>query len=106
MVLKQGIAVGQTDSVLQKCVFFSSKSIEPCLREGESKEEFSETFAVLDKDQDTVISREGQNLNASTIINKSRTMLMVLVSFIEIIEIIRKDLQRYVTIRSHVYQYY
>ena len=106
MVLKQGIAVSQTDSVLKKCVFFSFKSIEPCLREGESKEEFSETFAVLDKDQDTVISREGHNLNASTIINKSRTMLMVLISFIEIIEIIRKDLQRYVTIRSHVYQYY
>jgi len=28
------------------------------IREGEQKEEFSETFAVLDKDQDTVISRE------------------------------------------------
>ena len=28
-------------------------------REGEQKQEFSETFAVLDKDQDTVISREG-----------------------------------------------
>ena len=31
------------------------------IREGEQKEEFSETFAVLDKDQDTVISREGHH---------------------------------------------
>ena len=33
-----------------------------CIREGEKREEFSEAFAVLDKDQDTVISREGQPL--------------------------------------------
>ena len=33
--------------------------IQIVIREGEQKEEFSETFAVLDKDQDTVISREG-----------------------------------------------
>ena len=33
-------------------------------REGEEKEELSETFAVLDKDQDTFISREGQKYSA------------------------------------------
>ena len=58
------------------------------IREGEQKEEFSETFAVLDKDQDTVITREGHTLNynlykdqgSAEKVNRFRTCLIVNIS--------------------------
>ena len=48
------------------------------IREGEQKEEFSETFAVLDKDQDTVISREGHHILNANILRISMMMIIII----------------------------
>ena len=56
---RDGIVIRGRDSTHKSCDRGRIQLIRIVIREGEQKEEFSETFAVLDKDQDTVISREG-----------------------------------------------